>query len=232
MIDPLFVPQMSSSCPQARFEAIRNGIDLGPFEGAARSEEFLAEVGIPVGASVVMYAGNIGRSQDLAMVVDAVGAAGAHLIIHGGGASLDQLRREAEAAGHSHVHFSGYRDRSELGTVFASADVHVVPLKADIASASVPSKLLSIFAAGRPAVVTAEKETAAAVVLEEAGGGWLVEPGDKRQLARTIAIALSDISERERRGHQARLWAFANAGSDRCARQYERLFATIVAAHS
>jgi colanic acid biosynthesis glycosyl transferase WcaI len=230
MIDPVLVDPLQASCPDATVVAIRNGIDLEPFAHAARSTSFLQEIGVPPDAAVVMYAGNVGRSQDLHRVIQAVEAAGAHLVIHGGGAALDELRAETGARGSGHVHFSGYRDRSMLGTVFASADVHVVPLKADVASASVPSKLLSIFAAGRPAIVTAEEGTAAAVVLAEAGGGWLVPPGEDGSLLDTIARALADPVDRERRGRLAREWALVNAGADRCAREYERLLLQVTQA--
>jgi colanic acid biosynthesis glycosyl transferase WcaI len=228
MIDPLFVAGLRRACPTARVEAVRNGIDLAPFAQATRSETFLRDLDVPPGSAVVMYAGNVGRSQDLETVIDAVGDAGAHIVIHGGGATLDRLKRCVEVAGHKHVHFSGYRDRNELGAIFASADLHVVPLKADIASASVPSKLLSIFAAGRPAIVTAEPGTAAAVILAEADGGWLVPPGSERALVAIITEALGDPAEIERRGQQARNWAMANAGSDRCAREYEKLLSSVV----
>ena len=207
---------------------MRNGIDLAPFRDARRDAELLAELDVPSDAQVVMYAGNVGRSQDLGAVVRATRDSGAHLVIHGAGARLDELQR---AVGHAaHVHFSGFRPRAELGRVFGSADLHVVPLKPGVAWSSVPSKLLSIFAAGRPAVVSAEKGSPAASLVLEASGGWVVEPGDEDALRTATVDALADPVELTARGASAREWAMADAGTGRAAREWDRLLRDIAAA--
>jgi colanic acid biosynthesis glycosyl transferase WcaI len=177
---------------------------------------------------VVMYAGNVGRSQDLLPVIDAAATAGAELVIHGGGAGLDDLRLMVTGPAFEHVHFSGYVDRDQLGTVFASADLHVVPLKPGVAWASVPSKMLSIFSAGRPAVLAAEAESPAATVMREAGAGWTVEPGDAPALEAAIVAALADPAGLADAGRSAAAWAAINAGHDRMAEQWEQVLLDLV----
>ena len=228
VIDPFFVPKIQAAAPSATVVAIRNGIDLSPFAHAVRDERFLREVGAPPDRPVVMYAGNVGRSQDLDGVIEAAGRAGACLVIHGGGATLDQLRAEVASRGLEHVRFSGFRPRAEIGLVFASADVHVVPLKAGIAASSVPSKLLSIFAAGRPAVVTAELASPTAALVESTGAGWITPPGDVDALAIALRSALADRAELDRRGRLGRAWAMAEAGADRAAREYDEALRRLV----
>jgi colanic acid biosynthesis glycosyl transferase WcaI len=221
VIDPAFETAIERAEPRAAVHTIRNGIDLSPFGNAARDDEFLAELCIPQGAQVVMYAGNVGRSQDLGAVVRATAATGAHLVIHGAGARLDELQRAVGNA--PHVHYSGFRPREELGRVFGSAELHVVPLKPGVAWSSVPSKLLSIFAAGRPAVVAAEKGSPAAGLIVESCGGWVIEPGDENALRTTTIEALRDPAELHARGALAREWADAHAGTERAAREWEAL---------
>jgi putative colanic acid biosynthesis glycosyltransferase WcaI len=229
VIDPVFVDAINWVEAAARVRAVRNGIDLGPFEGAARDPRYLAEVGVPDGAKVVMYAGNVGRSQDLDAVIEATGATGCHLVIHGGGATLEDVKADVRRRQLDHVHFSSFRPREELGTVFASADLHMVPLKPDIASSSVPSKLLSIFAAGRPAVVAAEPDSATAQVLLESGGGWLVPPGDATAMAAAITTAFADDAGRIERGRRGRDWVAAHGSRERCAADYEAVLAEVIA---
>jgi colanic acid biosynthesis glycosyl transferase WcaI len=220
VIDPAFEPAIARAEPRATVRSIRNGIDLSLFEYAERDADLLRELGVPSGPPVVMYAGNVGRSQDLGAVVRAASAAGAQLVIHGAGARLDELQHAVDGA--PHVHFSGFRPRAELGRVFGSADLHVIPLKPGVAWSSVPSKLLSIFAAGRPAVVAAEKGSPAAELVAEASGGWVVEPGDDDALCRMTVEALRDPAELAARGARAREWARSNAGTDRAAREWDR----------
>jgi colanic acid biosynthesis glycosyl transferase WcaI len=221
VIDPAFETAIERAEPRAAVHSIRNGIDRSPFRQARRDDAFLAELGIPEGAQVVMYAGNVGRSQDLGAVVRATADTGAHLVIHGAGARLDELQRAVGDA--PHVHYSGFRQRDELGRVFGSADLHVVPLKPGVAWSSVPSKLLSIFAAGRPAVVAAEKGSPAAGLIVESSGGWVIEPGDENALRTATVEALLDAGELRARGALAREWADAHAGTERAAREWEAL---------
>jgi colanic acid biosynthesis glycosyl transferase WcaI len=228
VIDPRFVEAIRMVAPAANVVAIRNGIDRAPLLEARRDESFLAEIGVPKGRAVVMYAGNVGRSQDLASVARAAAVAGAEFVVHGDGAGLELLRAQAKADGWDHVHFSQYRDRSELGRVFASADVHVVPLRAGIASASVPSKLLSIFSCGRPAIVSAELDSAVGDVMREAEGGWIVEAGDDDALRDALVGALSDADELDRRGARALAWSEEGASVQRVAREYEAMLEEVM----
>lgn len=229
VIDPGFEPIIRRACPGAVVRSVRNGIDTEPFTGAARDDDWLRQIGVRPDRRVVMYAGNIGRSQDLVPVIEAAGAAGADLVVHGGGAGLDDLQALVAQQGHDHVHFSGYVDRSRLGTVFASADVHVVPLKPGIAWASVPSKLLSIFSAGRPVVLAAELDSPAAAVVEEAGGGWTVEPGHPDALADAVAHALAHPDELTARGASALRWAATTADTSRMAAEWESVLDATIA---
>ncbi len=108
---------------------------------------------------------------------------------------------------------------------------YVVPLKAGVAGSSVPSKLLSIFSAGRPVVLAAEAGSAADAVVREAGGGWVVEPGDPQALAAALTAALADPAGRAERGASALAWALDHAGTDRMALGWEAVLAEAVDIH-
>jgi colanic acid biosynthesis glycosyl transferase WcaI len=227
VIDPFFVDSIHEAEAHARVFPVRNGIDLTPFENAERNDALLTELGVPAGAKVVMYAGNVGRSQALDSVIAATKEVGCQLVIHGGGATLDAVRSDVERRGLTHVHFSTFRPREELGMLFASADVHVVPLKPGIATSSVPSKLLSIFAAGRPAVVVAEEDSPTAAVLNEAGGGWLVPPEDDAALTAALHHALADDADRAERAAKGQAWVRRMGGTERTAAEYEAVLAGV-----
>lgn len=228
VIDPAFEPAITGACPTAKVASIRNGIDMDPFEEAHRDNAFLRSLGVDPASMVVMYAGNVGRSQDLDTLISATKSAGAALVVHGGGARLEMLRTQVAAPEASHVHLSGYVPREQLGTLYASADLHVVPLKPAVAWASVPSKLLSIFAAGRPAVLAAEIDSPAANILEEAGAGWRVEPGDSAAMQRTISDALVDEPLLVEHGRRARGWALKFASNERMAVDWATVLKEVV----
>lgn len=228
VLDDAFIPIIKRSRVDTPVYAIANGIDRGPFVSAERDMDYLVGLSVPTDRPVVMYAGNVGRSQDLDVAVDATQAAGASLIIHGDGAGLAELRERLARRSANHVYFSPYLDRSRLGDVYASADLHIVPLRPGVAWASVPSKLLSIFSAGRPAVLAAELDSPAAQVVRSAGGGWIVEPNNGSAMGDAIRMALADPAELARRGLSAARWAAEHAGHDVMAAKWERVLIAVV----
>ena len=70
--------------------------------------------------------------------------------------------------------------------MLAAADVHVVPLRKGLAHASVPSKLYSILAAGRPVVASVDPGTEVARTVARAGAGLAVPPDDAEALTKAI----------------------------------------------
>ena len=87
-----------------------------------------------------MYAGNVGFSQSLDLVL-AAAAALAHepdvvFVINGGGSARADL--EQRATGLANVRFVDHQPKDRLAELLAAADIHVVPLKRGLARASVP----------------------------------------------------------------------------------------------
>ena len=82
-----------------------------------------------------MYAGNVGFSQSLEMVVAAARAIpDVTFVINGDGAARPQL--EAAAAGLANVRFGDYQPDDRLDEVLATGDIHVVPLRAGSAASA------------------------------------------------------------------------------------------------
>jgi colanic acid biosynthesis glycosyl transferase WcaI len=222
VIDGLFIPLVTELASTAHVAAVRNGIDLLPFSG---DDDLRSNLGIPLDATVVMYAGNIGRSQDLLPMIRAALDHGAWFVVHGGGAATTQLVADvARLEGADHVRFSTYGDRSRLGAVYRTGNLHVVPLRPEVARSSVPSKLLSIAAAGRPVLLLAERGTPAAMIVEDESLGWRVDPGEPGALSDALRDALGDVTRLHERGETARRWADRAAGAEAMASAYISLF--------
>ncbi len=130
---------------------------IGPLD---RMTSLRSELGIG-SETVVLYAGNVGFSQSLEMVVDVAGLL-PHLtfLINGDGAARASL--EDRAAGLPNVRFSGYQPIERLPEVLATGDIHLVPLRAGLGRVSVPSKTYSVLAAGRPVLAAIDAGTEAA----------------------------------------------------------------------
>ena len=80
---------------------------------------------------VVMYAGNVGLSQSLDLIIEAAAALAYEedlvFVVNGGGAARAALERRAE--GLPNVRFVDIQPQDRLPEVLAAADLHIVPLE-------------------------------------------------------------------------------------------------------
>jgi glycosyltransferase involved in cell wall biosynthesis len=121
----------------------------------------------------LLYAGTLGRKHNprlLLDILDGVQAAGAdaNLVVCSEGEGADDLA--AAAGGRSDVRILGFQPAGDLRDVLASADVVLALLEADAAMFSVPSKVLTYLAAGRPIVGLMPADNPAAADIAESGG--------------------------------------------------------------
>jgi hypothetical protein len=77
----------------------------------------------------------------------------------------------------------------------------------------VPSRFYNLLAIGRPVLLLSEPNAEAALTVSEHGLGWVVEPGNPEELARTIGLASrsEDPSRAERAATIAQRYNFADA---------------------
>jgi colanic acid biosynthesis glycosyl transferase WcaI len=178
------------------------------------------------GRRVVMYAGNVGMSQSLELVLAAARKLGDRtdvcFVINGGGSGRDKF--EADAAGLDNVRFVDYQPRERLPEVLAAADVHVIPLRRGLASSSVPSKSYSILAAGRPVVASVDEGTEVARMVEEAGAGISVPPDDPDAFTAAVAALVDDPARAAAMGRAGRAYVERWASPAAVAERYEELF--------
>jgi colanic acid biosynthesis glycosyl transferase WcaI len=208
-----------------RVRVIPNFVDIEHIQPAPRENRYRQEFGL-TGKTVVMYAGNVGFSQSLDLVLDAA-AALAHepdlvFVINGGGAARADLQRKAANA--PNVRFVDMQPKDRLPELLAAADIHVVPLRRGLARSSVPSKMYSILAAGRPIVASVDAGTEVANVVDKAGAGLTVPPDDPEAFTKALARLVADPDEAERMGQAGRAFVERWASPAAIAEQYEALF--------
>jgi len=208
-----------------RVRVIPNFVDTEHIRPAPRENGYRAEYGL-TGKTVVMYAGNVGMSQSLDLVL-AAAAALAHdpdvaFVINGGGAARADLERKA--TGTPNVRFVDMQPKDRLPDVLAAADIHVVPLRRGLARSSVPSKMYSILAAGRPIVASVDPGTEVASVVERAEAGVAVPPDDPEAFTKALARLVADPGEAERMGRAGRAFVERWASPAAIAEHYEALF--------
>ncbi len=182
--------------------------------------------------TVVMYAGNLGFSQPLELMVE---AARHHrerddlvFVINGGGSGRPAL--EAAAVDLPNVVFVDLQPRERLPEVLAAADIHVIALRRGLARASVPSKLYSILAAERPVLASIDDGTEVARVLDRTGAGVSVAPEDGAAFLAGLDRVLADEGERVKMGRRGREFVETWVSPEGVAAAYTELFEELIAA--
>jgi colanic acid biosynthesis glycosyl transferase WcaI len=216
--------------PYGRVRVIPNFVDTAriapadragtPGGGAYRREHGLGD------RQVVMYAGNVGFSQSLELLLGAARVLADRpdvvFVINGGGSARSDLERQA--MGLDNVRFVDFQPRERLADVLAAGDIHVVPLRRGLARSSVPSKAYSILAAGRPVVASVDEGTEVARVVEKAGAGLAVPPDDPEAFSAAVTALLDDPARARAMGAAGRAFVERWASPAVVAGQYEALF--------
>jgi colanic acid biosynthesis glycosyl transferase WcaI len=215
----------------AKVRVIPNFVDTDRIRPDDRENSYRADHGLS-GQKVVMYAGNVGFSQSLDLVLlaarsFAVSRPEVVFVINGGGAARPDL--EVAAADLPNVRFVDMQPSERLPEVLAAADVHVVPLRAGLAWSSVPSKLYSILAAGRPIVASVDEGTEVARTVERAGAGISVPPDDPAAFTTAVGRLLDEPQAAAQMGASGRRFVEGWASPAAVAVAYEDLFAELAA---
>jgi glycosyltransferase involved in cell wall biosynthesis len=162
----------------------------------------------------VMFAGNLGTVQDLPTVIEAATLTREHTdvnwVIVGDGSMRAWVEQEIAHRGlQDCVHLLGQFPVGEMPRMFAGADVMLVTLRRDpMITLTIPSKLQSYLACGKPVVGALDGE--GAEVVRDAGCGMCGPAEDPRALAASVLelraagdTALRDMGERGRRYFEA-----------------------------
>jgi colanic acid biosynthesis glycosyl transferase WcaI len=201
---------------------IPNFVDTAAITPADRMTAYRHEHGIG-SEPVVMYAGNIGYSQSLEMVLAAARACPeATFVLNGEGAARAGL--EQAASGLTNIRFVDPQPMERLSELLASADVHLVPLRSGLGAVSVPSKVYSILAAGRPVLAAIDPDTEIPRILAASGAGVVVPPDREEDFVLALQAMLADPLARDQMGAAARTWVGEAASPVAVADQYLALF--------
>jgi len=207
---------------------IPNFVDTEVVQPGDRGNAYRREHGIG-SETVVMYAGNIGYSQPLDLLVAAAtalaGRPDIRFVVNGGGSGLAELRSRSE--GLPNITFVPLQPAERLGDVLAAGDVHVVALRRGVAHSSVPSKTYSILAAGRPVIASVDPGTVIDTMIRSAGAGLSVPPEDAEAFTAAVLALADDPAGRAAMGRAGRRHVEGGMSPGAVAAAYERLFACL-----
>jgi glycosyltransferase involved in cell wall biosynthesis len=176
----------------------------------------------------IVFGGNIGRVQDMETVVRAAVTAARKvpdllLTVVGDGVERDRLAALIQEVGGPHVRLLEAVPRTQIGDIFAAADVLILHLLDDpLFAMTIPSKLQFYLAMGRPVLAAVRGE--AAEIVTGCGAGLAATPQDVAavaevmvRMARLKPEERADMGARARAAYEARFsYATAMAQTRAC----------------
>jgi colanic acid biosynthesis glycosyl transferase WcaI len=173
---------------------LRNWVDVDMIVARPDSQtRYREELAIPADHIVALYSGNMAGKQglevlaDVAVCLEALG--GKITLLLCGQGPLKATLQDA-CAGLKNVRFIDLQPTERLPELLATADIHLLPQRAEAADLVLPSKLTGMLASGRPVVAMADEGTGLAVEVE--GCGLIVPPGDAQAMTDAILRLAAD----------------------------------------
>ncbi|MGM9562200.1 MAG: glycosyltransferase family 4 protein [Phascolarctobacterium sp.] len=137
----------------------------------------------------LVFAGNIGKVQSVQTIIEAaeILRENERILFHivGGGTDLARLQAMVEQKGLTNVIFYGRRPIEEMPKFYAMADAMLVTLARDpLLSLTLPGKVQSYMAAGKPIIGAIDGETS--YIIKTSKSGYVSASGDAKALADNI----------------------------------------------
>ncbi len=180
---------LAKGVPSEKISVISNFIDIDHITPQPKENSFSQQHGLH-NKFVVLFAGNMGFSQGLETVIDAAklleNVPEIQFLMVGNGAGRPSAESHCSQLGVKNVLFLPYQPHTEIPALYGTADVCLIPLRSGFTAESVPCKLFSIMAAGRPAIASVDESSETAFLLARNGAGLTVPPESSRALADAI----------------------------------------------
>jgi len=210
---------------ESKLRVIPNFVDTEQIYPGDRNNSYRHELGA-TNETIVMYAGNVGFSQPLELVLEAARYLADRddiiFVINGNGSRRAYFEKEAEEL--PNVTFMDYQPRQRLNEVLAAGDIHIIPLQKGLSSISVPSKFYSILAAGRPVLASVDPGTEIDLVVTRSGAGRSTPAGDTQEFIAALTALIDDPHGRVAAGLEARRFAEEWLSAKAVAESYNELF--------
>jgi len=178
---------------------------------------------------VVMYSGTISISSNLSLelVLEAARILRPErdvlLVIAGEGLKKESLRARVASLGLQNVAFLPFQPYRDLPALLASADALLVPLDSGKSELSVPSKLYSFMAAGRPILGLAGPGSEVEAVLRERECGLSAPPDSPARIADAVLTLRRSPEKCSLYASNARAYVVEYLARDKVLRSYDDL---------
>jgi glycosyltransferase involved in cell wall biosynthesis len=201
---------------------IENWTPLGEVPPRPKDNPWSRSHGLAEGP-VALYAGTLGLKHDpehLVAVARRLAPLGALVVVATEGLGRDALEARRRELGLENLVLLDYVPWETVPDMLGAANVMLVLLEPDAGTFSAPSKTLTYLAAGRPVVGAMPLENLASRMVERAGAGVVVAPGDYEAFSEAVAAVIADAPRAAAMARAARDYAEKHFDVDKIADEF------------
>jgi len=195
--------------PRKKLYFTPNFVDIGFITPSDSKNEFSSANGLD-DMFVVLYAGNVGLTQGLEILLEVASEFTINKIIQfvvvGDGAARSSLEAALTQSNLTNIRMLPFQPARLVNSMYATADVCIVPLLRGFSYDTVPSKIYTAMAAGRPVLASAEADSETALLLNESSAGVCVEPESPEALIEAITSLYENPTHVSDMGNNGRKW--------------------------
>ena len=195
--------------PEEKISVVENGVEAALFAPSTpgANAALRAELGAE-GKFVVCYVGTMGMAHGLETLLDAAASLQSQrgdllFLLIGEGSEKERIRSVAQSRGLANVRFLDQQPREKIPQLISASDACLVLLKkTDVFKTVIPTKMLEFMSCARPVILGVEGQ--ARQVMEEAGGGLVIEPENSEALAQAVTQLATSSELRQVLGQKGR----------------------------
>jgi len=215
---------------QTKVSVIENWIDVEEVTPGEKENEFSEKHDLG-NDFIVSFAGTLGFSQDLDVILEAAKITEGKpikYIIVGNGVQLEHVKSKVNELNLDNVKLIPPVSKEEYPYVLQSSDVSLATLKKEVRTPTVPSKIMSIMSAGIPLIACVNMDGDVPEIIKRAQSGFALQAGDAKGLAEKILVLYRNPDLREKLGSNGRNYVEKKLSVEIAAEKYENLFKRII----
>lgn len=211
--------------PEAKISVVENGVETDLFSAQpdAANQRLRQELGAQ-DKFLVCYVGTMGMAHGLETLLESaaqllLARPDVLFLLVGEGAEKDRIKSLAQTRGLSNVRFLDQQPREKIPAFISTSDACLVLLKkTDVFKTVIPTKMLEFMSCARPVILGVDGQ--ARQILEGAGAGIAIEPGNAHELTQAISLLAENPNLRLALGQKGRQYILRHLSRDQTAAKY------------
>lgn len=175
----------------------------------------------------IMYSGTLGRKHNPDILLELARNVDADIHLYSMGSAADYVRNVAADEGLKNMFVRPWVSVDDLPKLLAGADILCAFIEKDAGQFSVPSKVLSYLAAGRPILASIPAENLASRTILKAGAGLVSDPANPSELVDNAARLLAEPEKGIAMGQLGRAYAERTFDIEAIAERFQVCFANL-----